>query len=610
MSPLLLRELRRLAPYGLGSAALTLASLATKSLLVVDDLAVLQVLLGAFLGAALLGVATLAPDTASGGAAFLSRLPLAPWRVLLAKLQAALVWAAALHLAARATASLGTPWLFAPLSAKENFGVGSFLVLGQLAALGLGGLASAVAPRVLPALLLAPCLATASALVLLGAPLVLWGVEPDRGLALVALPALGLLSLGVMAVTFLRGECHRPSPRPALIAAALLAPALVLGVGVTGVAQAWTVEAATLDLTVGPTMGMRAPQGDLVAVPLQGENWTGRDERVALLARSMGREAATVLPLRGVAGPELSPDGQRLLLRATREPGGWLVDLQGRGWERLPGLQREGFGFSDVVWRSGRPLLLRQRGSELEAFLPEAVAVGLEPEALAPWLVSAPLEGQRLVGALLDGRAVLAGPTGLVAVEPPVPDPSLGGRQRAALAGGVLLFACEGGSAEVASSPRGRAALRVPADEPDALEVLAPAGSGVGPRRIRGLGGFALELTRERLSWSSEERHAALLLPGGDVAVIDLAGAALRARLEGSGSGWVLPSPAGCVAWSTGRDAWVALPSGELFDLRTGATSRLPVPVAAGLGEERFVPFGVPLRRVLQGSDRVQGGVR
>lgn len=599
MSPLLLRELRRLAPYGLGSAALILAAFPASW---AGGARAEALACAALLGPAVLGVATVAPDSSSGGGAFLARLPLAPWRVLLAKLGAALTWTGALHLIARAV--VGSLW------EPDLDGAGTALTLGQLCAFGVGCLASMVAPRVMPAILLAPSLAVVSLLVLLGLPLAAWRIDPEQGLALVAVPGLGVACLLAAAVTFLRGECHRPSGRPALIAAALLVPALVLGVGATGVARAWTVEAATPDLKVGPTLGVAALEYGLVAVPLQGRNWTGRDDRVALLSFGMGGESAAVVPLRGVAGPELSPDGQRLLLRATQDPGGWLVDLQGRGWARLPGLAPEGFGFSHLVWRAGRPLLLRQRGAELEAFLPDPAAAGLEPADLEPWLVRAPLGGRRLVAALLDGRIALAGAEGLVAVDPPVPDPSLGGGQRAALPAGVTLFTWEG-AGEAAVSPRARAALRVPPEEPTTLEVLLPVQAGQPARRLRGLSQGALDLSRERLSWSPEERHVALQLPDGSTAVIDVSTAALRARLSPArGTVGVEPSAAGPVVWSPSSEAWVALPSGELLDLRTGATSVLPVPVAAGLGDERFVPFGVPLRRVLQGSDRVKGGAR
>jgi hypothetical protein len=602
VSALLQRELRRLAPYGLGTAGLILSCIPLERL-GRDDLAWPSFLLWALVGPAILGVATVAPDSSSGGAAFLVRLPLSPGRVLLGKHLAALSWFAVVLGATLASFC----WL---VPARERPTIGSFLFGLQASALGIGCLASAISPRVLPAVLLAPNLGLACLLVLLGGPMVAWAVPPGDGLAQAVFPLLGLLALLAASVAYLRGEPHRPSARPALLAGLVMGPALAAGMGATGVAHAWTVEAMVPELSVGPGLGVAAPDHALVAVGLHGEGWTGREERVALVAAPMvlaGREATVVLPQRGVARPEFSPDARLLLLRATRDPGGWLVDLYTARAERLPGLAPEGFGFPWIVWRAGRPLGVRQQGDTLELFLPDPAAAGLEPAALEPWLIRAPLDGRALVGTLLDGRVVLGDAQGLLAVDPPVPDPSLGPGQVGSLAGaGTRLCTWAGASQSQAISPRGSAALRVPAGEPGVLEVYA---SGTGGRRITGLASALPRLDREQLGWSPDEGYAALRLTGGRVVVLDLHRAA-AVELGAASDGFVSPGATGPAVWSSGSDAWVALPSGELLDLRTRRRTRLPVPVAAGLGDERFVPWGLPLRKLPEGGDRLEGGVR
>lgn len=615
MSPLLLRELRRLAPYGLGAAGLILSSLFLFGGDAPSDWAIPLFLLGSFLGPAVLGVASVAPDSSSGGAAFLVRLPLSPAQVLRRKLVAAMAWTLLV--------SGATLTVFA-LTPELQRGAGlerlADLLRAQVLALGIGCAASVLTPRVLPAVLLAPSLGLVCLLVLLGVPLVAWRIPPTEGLGQVVAPALGLLALAAASLAFLRGEPHQASIRPTLLVGAVLGPGLLLGVGATGAAHAWTVQAVVPGLKVGPVPGTSAPGLPLVAVPLHGRGWTGLEERVAIMAGRMvfrGEETAAVLPQRGVEGPEFSPDGERLLLRASADPGGWLVDLRTGRSERLPGLAPVGFGFPWVVWRGGAPLLVRASGDDLEVFRPEPAAAALEDEALAPWLVRAPLHGRQLVGTLLDGRVVLREETGLVAHDPPQPTPSLGGGQVAALSGpGARLCGWEDrpGTLAVAVSPRGGAVLRVRADDPQALEVWRAGRAQRIPAVVpAGLGERAL--SRERVGWSSEERFAAVAGGEGRVAVIDLQVGRLIAWLgEEVGTAPVRPSVhrslSGPVVWSSGSDAWVALPTGELFDLRAGVRSLLPVPVAAGVGAERFVPLGLPLQRALEGRDRISGGAR
>ena len=615
MSPLLLRELRRLAPYGLGAAGLILSSLFLFGGDAPSDWAIPLFLLGSFLGPAVLGVASVAPDSSSGGAAFLVRLPLSPAQVLRRKLVAALAWTLLVSGATLTVFAL-TPEL------QRGAGLERLvdLLRAQVLALGIGCAASVLTPRVLPAVLLAPSLGLVCLLVLLGVPLVAWRIPPTEGLGQVVAPALGLLALAAASLAFLRGEPHQASIRPTLLVGAVLGPGLLLGVGATGAAHAWTVQAVVPELKVGPVPGVAAPGLPLVAVSLHGRGWTGLEERVAVMAGRMvfsGEETAAVLPQRGVEGPEFSPDGERLLLRASADPGGWLVDLRTGRSQRLPGLAPVGFGFPWVVWRGGAPLLVRASGDSLEVFRPEPAAATLEDEALAPWLIRVRLEGLRLAGALLDGRVALEGPDGVFAHDPPQPTPSLGGGQVTALNGpGARLCAWEREvqTLAVAVSPRGATVLRVRADDPQALEVY----SGDRAQRVpavvpAGLGERAL--SRERVGWSSEERFVAVAGGEGRVAVVDLQAGRLVTWLGEDAGAAQARAPmqralSGPVVWSSGSDAWVALPTGELFDLRAGVRSLLPVPVAAGVGAERFVPLGLPLQRALEGRDRISGGAR
>lgn len=607
MSLLLWRELLRLAPYGAIGLVLVLA--APLLLRVHPLLGLLALQAGTFLAPGVLGIATLAPDTASGATAFFTRLPIAPWRWVAVKLVAAGGWTLLIHLADRlALAWLASPGLLERASITPGFvaSFAPFVAPAQACGLGLGCLASAVVPRTMPAILLAPSLAVSGLLVLLGVPMVAWRIPPDEGLSAIAAPALGLAGLIAAALAFLRGEPHRPSARPALLAAAVMAPALVLGVSATAVAHAWTVEAAVPDLAVGPALGVAAPSGDRIAVELQGRRWTGPELRVAVLGHGK-LPLTTVLPFRDAVSPEFSPDGSRLLLRSAFDPGGWLVDLAGR-WERLPGLAPTGFGFPWVAWLRNEPLLVREQGGDLETFLPDPTLpvtrrVDRAPELLRR-LARAPLDGRSLVGTLLDGRVVLADREGLVAVEPPVAAADVEtGPQRARLAAGERLFGWPASEAAPAAiSPRGRAAVRRVPDDPGALEVLGP--PGTAPRRLASGAAQALILSRERLSWSPEERFLALALPGGDLLIVELASAAVLARLD-------LPtrfqaSAAGPAVWSGGADDWVASPTGDLLHLGNHERGALPVPAAAGLGRDRFVPLGRPLRQ----DDVAKGGVR
>src|SRR5690606_12152332 len=162
------RELRRLAPYGAGGPALGLALLlfeVTASAQHLPDGSLpTQLALGV---SALLGVALVAPDTSSGAAAFLARQPLGPGRLLGTRLLAASCWLAVGSLAIAATwALLGLP--------SVDTGVVPYVPLG----FGLGALASTVAHRTLPALLLTPALLVAAVIVAFALPVVGLAILP------------------------------------------------------------------------------------------------------------------------------------------------------------------------------------------------------------------------------------------------------------------------------------------------------------------------------------------------------------------------------------------------------------------------------------------------
>lgn len=617
MSPLFARELRRLAPYGLGAAGLLGVALVSFTRPEAQDLAFLTFLAGALLGPGVVGVASVAPDSSSGGAAFLVRLPIPAPVVLRHKLAASAVWTLAIGAAVIAVYAL-TPRLHDGLSGPENL-LG--LLGAQLLSLGIGCAASVLTPRVLPAVLLAPSVGIMCLLVLLGVPLVAWRIPPTDGLVQVVAPLTGLLMLGGAAVAYLRGETHRASLKPALLLSSVLLPGLLFGVGATGVAHAWTVESLVPRLQVsGP--GAAAPGRALVAIPLSGRSWTGLEQRMVVMAGPMvfgGAEGAVVLPQRGVEGPEFSPDGERLLLRASSDPGGWLVDLRSGASLRLPGAAPVGFGFPWVVWRGGQPVMVRMEGDGLQVFWPDPAAADLEPEELGPWTIRQPLAGQQFVGTLLDGRIAVERHDGLFAYDPPRPTPSLGpGQVAPPLGPGAPLFRWSGGTTlAVAVSPRGRAALRVTSEDPRAVEVWSGDRLCSRLNAVIPAGVGARAFSRERIGWSDEEGFVAVAgverrtpLGGGtnsvslesEVSVISLTTGTLLTTLRGP---WEGP-----VVWSSGEDAWVALPSGEMFDLRSCTPSRLPVAVAAGVGAERFVPLGLPLQRVLEGRDRVSGGAR
>src|SRR5262249_2751571 len=139
------------------------------------DIPTLIFLVGALVTPAVLGVATVAPDTSSGGTSFLARLPIGPRRVLPAKLLAplasllgAICWLRVVHVAPGV--ALG------PIVRAGSFGDGvadevrqsmmRTALPAQWCGLGVGCLASVIAHKTMPAVLLAPTLASLGSLAL------------------------------------------------------------------------------------------------------------------------------------------------------------------------------------------------------------------------------------------------------------------------------------------------------------------------------------------------------------------------------------------------------------------------------------------------------------
>jgi hypothetical protein len=240
------------------------------------------------------------------------------------------------------------------------------IVVFPIFAFGAGLLASVVAFRTMPAILLAPAIAILAATVSVGFPAIFLGLMPPTPeFTSVVLTSLGLTFVGLAFVAFTRGEPHRPSSRPALLALGGLVPALVLGLTTTSVAHGWTTESVVPELKVAYGI---AESKTHVVVPLQGECWTGLELRLAVIERAT--QEAWVLPVRGAWYPMFDPEGKRLLLRNHTDRGGWLVELATRKVTPLPGRSKEGFGYREVLWRESGPLVFTARTKAIGVFDP------------------------------------------------------------------------------------------------------------------------------------------------------------------------------------------------------------------------------------------------
>jgi hypothetical protein len=349
MKTVFLRDLRRLAPYALalygliaifGLIAANIDGMRWK-----DSVAIASILAAGFLA-----VATVAPDTDSGAVAFLARLPLAPWRIATAKLAAAAVWTlSCLSMAyvAQEGSSSGQ---------RDVFEIGAF-------AFACGGLASAAANRTLPAAIMTGVIAgvTVSGVGIPAALLDAHGVVDPRG---IFFDAVCLAFVGAAVFTYARGDRHRASWRPALIASAAVLLTCTAALGTVAAAHGLQVRDAPSWLTVRESV-VTSPGGRYAVVTLSGTKWAAHEQRVAVIDRN----DATVwlLPMRFASAPEVSPDGSKLLVRNAEEPGGWLVDLASREITPLGApfadVEKVYEGFAaTVIWKGDEPFFASDLG--------------------------------------------------------------------------------------------------------------------------------------------------------------------------------------------------------------------------------------------------------
>jgi hypothetical protein len=398
------RELRRLMPLGLCLPALVLVLAAwidaDNSLLGMNLDGVLVLSLMAI--PAVLAVGTIAPDTGSGGIAFLSRLPLSPARTILPKAFAAFAWSAFVW------GTILFAWsglLDTPGGLWREAGIAAFLFASGL-------LASVIARRTMAAVLLAPMIALFVAIVALGIPSLALRFQWAKPQSDAVLDALGAALVLVAFLAFTRGDKHRVSARPALLAASGLVLALGLSISATTYAHGVSVANAALEIPVEARAGVVSPDGHSVAFVLRGDRWTGTETRVALLGRN--DDSSWIVPARNGDSPQFSPDGRWLLLDSSRDVGGFLVDLATRRVERLDapprGVRFEWLGSPHVLWRESGPVILRHFNGALELYDPRT---HLESAAAVP-------KGYGLLAAR-DGRVLLYDAAGIARVTPPLP---------------------------------------------------------------------------------------------------------------------------------------------------------------------------------------------
>lgn len=550
MKALLLRDLRRLAPYGLGAAPLALA---------LPPVDVTGLLVHVAL-AAVIGVAAVAPDTAAGGTAFLLRLPARPVGVAATKLLAAALWL--------------LPALAAAL-ARDARDLGVGLPCLSAAGFGAGALASVVAHRVMPAVLLAPLLLVTFGLLSL-LPFAVLGAQPQGFLAQFAGPTgLGVASVGLALLAFARGERHRPTPRPAAIAAGGLAALGVLTFTSTAGAYAWTLEReaprALAALGAAP-LG----EGGLV-VELEADLWCGLERRVVTLRP----EGAWQVPLRQVAWPQASPDGRFVLLTDFRLGGGWLLDVAARTTTRLPRYEPH----RDVAWGPDGAVTLLRSHQGLEPVTVLRLAPAGREDAQAVLHVP----GAHYVGLAEDGRALLVDDAGVVAC--PLPGPATPAPEVERLVAWPPGLVC----VEATPAPGRRLLVLDPTDEVHALDLGSGASVGLGRWDD------ALSLQRFAVRFSPGGRHAALWLAGSRMVAVDLA---TGARVVDA------PPPSRTGPWSGHGPVWapdgqaLALPWGPVVALGDGAGQAASTVPGGALGfvADRAIARGAALADVLGGA--------
>lgn len=574
MKLLLIRELRRLAPFGLGGAVLVLFLMGWVALDETPATAGLFWLASQILTPLVIGVALVAPDTASGGTAFLARLPISPGRAIAGKVLVGAAWA---------LPAVGLGWTFGPALASS--GTTEFMAP---VAFGAGVVASVAAHRVATALLAAPIVFVVTVGGAVIVPLIALGVTGP-----VAPWTLGLLGLllgaGTLATggaAFRFGDRHRPSLRPAGIAASGLGVVLLATVSAAAAGQTFLLAAAVPDLAPQPGV---ARVGDRVLVPLATTTALGIDRRVASLDGVTGR-LDWLLPVHHVSEILAEPNGARAVLTASGATGGALADLQQRTL-RKASLLRWTRAF---LWRPEGPLQVGVRGPKLWVHDPLtnlAAAVRRDPPAV-------------LVGVDPAGGLILADATGLwrathverwtgratASGEPLAPDAR--SDELAKLLSEEPLTAWPEPSdptrGELSLSPSGRYVVwvggpqRPEEREPDSapfavvIEVATGRRIEVPARHLDRLDRRGLTLLSDvawrgyQATYSPDERWLAFERSGGEVALVDLGGGRVETFRPQIGS------PQGVsIAWNP-DGGWASLPSGlRLIPPTGGAPARL-----------------------------------
>jgi hypothetical protein len=573
MRAIFLRELRRLAPYGAGT--LLLAFVFAFVAVMFDDLGLNlhgTLAWARLLGVALLGVATVAPDTSSGAIAFLARMPVARGRVLAAKLGAAAVWALVVAV---------VPEL-AFEGRLDEVQIASMLAFAFAA----GCLASTMMARTLQAAIVAGILGvTVPLLLAVPADLLLDVRTGKTGVMYPVLAIFGPAFVAIAFLAFVRGDRHRVSMRPALLGLVGLAALELVTFSGVAVAHGFSVSDAPRWLKVQNVPAPESRDGRFVAVTLRGITWCAAEERVALIDRE--KKTLRLLPTRDVTSPAFSPGG-KLLLRNSRGRGGWLVSGDDRD-EKLKAAWDdtfEGFGSEIVLWKDERPYFARTRAEKqpdgrMSAPVLEVAAPG---EAI---VATRPIEpGMRLESAL-GSKVVLLGGRGLAVL-----DPWSGEATRAELDEGWRPGEC-------VVAPSGRSAL-VLASRDSAWSVFALDLDAGARRRIDQVPDFV----RGKLllaAYSPDEKRVAV--PGlGMLGILDLERGEwkttdggrptkdllLRAQDEDPASE---ASPWRAPVWSRDGRA-LALGWGPRVDTETGAISGRPSPQ----GFVAYVTSGLAIR--------------
>jgi len=576
MSLLLLRELRRLAPFGAGGALLAGALGASAALEPSTGAAAAFWLVALVALPLVLGVALVAPDTASGATAFLARLPVTPGRTFAAKLAAGVAWL---------LPTAGLAWaLRGAVGPVADSGAMPFLLP---VAFGAGAVASVAAHRVAGALAAAPVVLVAVVGLAVVAPLL--ALQIAGPLAAWPLPLLGAGigagSLAAAYAAFRHGDRHRVSLRPAAIASAGVALVLCAAFTTAAGAQAWVVSAAVAGLS--PQAGFVAG-GERALVPLAASTPLGVERRVASLDAQTGA-LEWLLPLRHVGRVDLEPNGSRALIHAVGDQAGWLVDLERRAIQPLAGLERDGPTF--VVWCSWGPLRVRAWSGWLWVHDPvrglgakvrlnrEARAFGVDPTG-------------RLLLVDREGIAAASGFEAWGGSRRPTDSADERDDELAKVRDEVRRFAWPAPVAsvegELTLSPSGRHVVWVGgAPMPPGHALTGPAyatvfdletgrRTDVRAEHLDGLRARELDVLADgawrgfQAAFSPDERWLAFERSGGQVALVDLARGTTTPLTPPVGSPKGLP-----IVWSPdGSGAW--LPSGLRLEPRASAAGASP----------------------------------